>query len=135
MLIESALKESAPSQDDRDARRAESTDAHVASVEPSPYQPLSEEQALIVHIALDECEVTISDLEDELIEALEASEIGEVDGHELGPNYLTFYMYGPDAEAMWRSCRTVVSAWNLPKGSYVEIRYGDVGTQSRRITF
>lgn len=65
------------------------------------------EQAVIVEYSLvgasevDRPFDSVSDLEDQLIAAIEAAGAGEFDGNLFGPDEVTLYAYGPDADRLF----------------------------------
>jgi hypothetical protein len=60
------------------------------------------------------------DLEDRLEELLDGSNVGELDGDEIGMGFWTLYSYGPDANALWDAIQPTLREYNPPAGSYVE---------------
>lgn len=70
-----------------------------------------------------ECDVAT--LENRLEEVLEAGGQGELDGHETGPENTTLFLYGPDAEALFRAVEPVLRAYPLCRGARVTIRQSD----------
>ena len=66
-------------------------------------------------------------LESELEAALEQSEAGEVDGNEIAVNGEDgfIFMYGPDAEAMFKAVENVLRASEVTKGGEITLRFGD----------
>jgi tetratricopeptide (TPR) repeat protein len=75
-----------------------------------------------------ECDVTT--LENCLEDVLENGEVGELDGHETGPENTTLFLYGADAEALFRAVEPVLQDYPLCRGARVTIRQDD---QERRI--
>jgi hypothetical protein len=66
-------------------------------------------------------------LEDELSEALEGTEIGEVDGHEVaidGSDGFLF-LYGPDADALFAAIEPILRKSPVMAGADATLRYGD----------
>lgn len=72
----------------------------------------------------------IATLENRLEEVLETGERGELDGHETGPENTTLFLYGADAEALFRAVEPVLQDYPLCRGARVTIRQGH---QERRI--
>jgi len=72
-------------------------------------------------------------LEEELISALENSGVGEFDGDEVAVDgsAATLYMYGPDAERLFRAVEPILRNSPLCRGATVEIRSGNVGAATR----
>jgi tetratricopeptide (TPR) repeat protein len=75
-----------------------------------------------------ECDITT--LENRLEEVLETGECGELDGHETGPESTTLFLYGADAEALFRAVEPVLQDYPLCQGACVTIRQDD---QERRV--
>jgi hypothetical protein len=66
----------------------------------------------------------VSTLEEQLIEAVEAAGAGEFDGLEFGPAEVILFMYGPDADALFRSVEPILRAYPLCENARVVIRPG-----------
>jgi tetratricopeptide (TPR) repeat protein len=71
----------------------------------------------------------IATLENRLEEVLEMSGLGELDGHEIGPESTVLFLYGADAEALFRAVEPVLLDYPLCRGARLRIRQGD---QERR---
>lgn len=67
--------------------------------------PLLTEQAVIVRAIVDGNEEqafeALTELEDQLNEAIKAALAGELDGNEMSQYELVLHMYGPDAEKLF----------------------------------
>ncbi len=72
----------------------------------------------------------IATLENRIEEVLEIDQTGELDGHETGPEHTTLFLYGADAEALFRAVEPVLQDYPLCRGARVTIRQDD---QERRI--
>jgi tetratricopeptide (TPR) repeat protein len=70
-------------------------------------------------------ECDIATLENRLEELLEAGGQGELDGHETGPENTTLFLYGPDAEALFRAVEPVLRDYPLCRGARVTVRQSD----------
>jgi hypothetical protein len=66
----------------------------------------------------------LEDLEDRLDDLLDGSDVGELDGNEVGMGFWTLYFYVPDANALWDAIQPTIRDYGPPTGSYVEKRYG-----------
>jgi len=66
----------------------------------------------------------IATLENRLEAALEPGEQGELDGHETGPEHTTLFLYGADAEVLFRAVEPVLRDYPLCQGARVTIRQG-----------
>lgn len=106
-----------------------------ANAAPSP------EEAVLVHIDSSELsadileEYDLSTLEDQLIEVIAQGELGEFDGNEVevgGPG-ATLYMYGPDAERLFRGVEEVLRSYPLTAHATVVIRKGGPGASQREV--
>jgi tetratricopeptide (TPR) repeat protein len=75
-------------------------------------------------------ECDIATLENRLKTVLEEGEHGELDGHETGPENTTLFLYGADAEALFRVVDPVLRGYQLCRGARVTIRQDD---QERRV--
>ncbi len=79
-------------------------------------------------------------LEDDVADAIEASGVGEYDGHELGlleDDDAFLFMYGPSADTLYETVRPVLEANALLRGGEATLRYGgpdEEGAQERRIS-
>jgi len=95
------------------------------------------EQALIIEldgVALPAhvyAENDTSTLEDLLQDAI--GELGTCDGGEHGPESSRIFIYGADAEALYRAASGVLAAYPLAAGALVTIRQGPPGSSQREI--
>ncbi|KFG68749.1 hypothetical protein [Microvirga sp. BSC39] len=71
-------------------------------------------------------EYTLSGLESQLEVALGA--LGEIDGHARGAEDTIIYLYGRDAEAMYRAVERILKTHPLAQDASVTIRKGPPGT-------
>ena len=67
----------------------------------------------------------VATLENRLEAILEDGEHGELDGHETGPENTTLFLYGADAEALFRVVEPVLRDYPLCRGARVTIRQDD----------
>jgi tetratricopeptide (TPR) repeat protein len=67
-----------------------------------------------------ECDVAT--LENRLEEVLDMAGCGELDGHETGPENTTLFLYGEDAEALFRAVDPILREYPLCRGARVTIR-------------
>jgi hypothetical protein len=65
-------------------------------------------------------------LEDELRHAISEAAVGEYDGHEIPEDGSDgfFYMYGPDAEALYRVIRPLLAGSSFMHGATVTLWFG-----------
>lgn len=94
--------------------------------------PDSYEQAVIVHIPLsgdsgteDELD-RLFNLECELAFEVKAANAGGYDGNEIGGGLFTIFVYGKDADRLAGLTVDVLRRWEIPAGSYLIKRYGDL---------
>lgn len=102
----------------------------------APATPAGQEQALLIRLdggalpgaahIVDE----VAALEDELDAALGG--IGELDGHDIGMGEAIIYLYGNDAEAMFRAVESILRAHTLAVGATAILRFGPPGAAERR---
>jgi hypothetical protein len=97
----------------------------------------AEEQALIVTLILSDSDdpERIYALEDKLTAAIKKASAGEFDGDEFGKGTCTLYMYGTDAERLYRTTIQVLRDYHPAKGSYLVKRFGKPGARQERIEF
>ena len=103
------------------------------------------EQAVIVHIPFstdafgtDEEQEAAFALETELEEAVNASGLGEFDGNEFGGGECVFFIYGPDADALYGHIEPVLRSNPLAAGGFAIKRYGeasDADAREARVTW
>ena len=67
-------------------------------------------------------ECDLATLENRLEDALNEGEHGELDGHETGPENTTVFLYGADAEVLYRAVEPVLRDYPLCRGARVTIR-------------
>lgn len=60
-------------------------------------------------------------------------DLGEVDGHAIGATDTIIYLYGPDAEAMYRAVERILKTHPLAQDASVTIRKGPPGTARHEI--
>ena len=60
-------------------------------------------------------------------------ELGEVDGHAVGATDTIIYLYGPDAEAMYRAVERILKTHPLAQDAGVTIRKGPPGTARHEV--
>lgn len=72
----------------------------------------------------------LATIEGQLSAIVEEEALGELDGHEFGPRNTTIFLYGTDAEAMFRAIEPALREYPLCQGARVTIRQG---TTERRV--
>jgi hypothetical protein len=112
--------------------------AFFAEIE-EPTEAHSTEQAVLVYLdgrslpAEVYQEYDVGGLEDQLRPLLEQTGVGDYDGDEFGPEEVTLFMYGPDAEALFRVIEPALLAYPLCQNARVIIRPGGPRTRGREI--
>ena len=99
------------------------------------------EQAVLLYLKLSDDNFGESEereavfkLEDELEKKIAAASVGELDGHEFGEGFATFYMYGPDADKLFDAVIDTIRKVKLRTGSYIIKRYGEPGAREERVS-
>ncbi|MDA8346497.1 MAG: hypothetical protein M0Z66_13590 [Thermaerobacter sp.] len=98
---------------------------------------MDDEQAVIIWVKLSDDtwgsakESTAIQAIEELLDQSITPDIGEYDGHEKALGWFTMYLYGPNADRLWRLASNLIAEW--PKGSYVVKRYGPPGATEVRL--
>ena len=104
---------------------------------PAPEPP---QQAVLVYLdgtglpehVYEEC--GLATIEDMLIEVIDREELGEFDGNEVGPDTVTLFMYGPDAERLFGGIEATLREYPLCQRARVVIRQGAPGAPQREVT-
>jgi hypothetical protein len=95
----------------------------------------SSEHAVLIHLKTSDIEFDqVAETENELIKAVQEEGLGEVEGHELAVDgsEVVYYVYGPDADALFAAVEPVIRRFPAREGSYVIRRYGDVDDPDAR---
>ncbi|SEO40420.1 hypothetical protein SAMN05660816_02833 [Niastella yeongjuensis] len=66
------------------------------------------------------------ELEDMLEKVVTENEVGEYDGHEIAMDYGdgTLYMYGPNAESLFKTVQPVLKECDFMNGAKAKLRFG-----------
>ena len=97
------------------------------------------EQAVIVRLsppprrASTEPEEDLWTLETLLTDVIERQGLGEYDGNEVGEDGATLFMYGSNAEDLFRGVEATLRASSLCQNARVQIRPGPLGTAHREV--
>ena len=97
------------------------------------------EQAVIVRLspprrrASTEPEEDLWTLETLLTDVIERQGLGEYDGNEVGEDGATLFMYGANAEDLFRGVEATLRASSLCENARVQIRPGPPGTAHREV--
>ncbi len=97
-----------------------------------PGEPAAE-HAVIAHFNYGQTDLApLSALEDELIKAIAQASAGEFDGNEVATDGSDgfLYMYGPDADGLYRAIEPVLAASPLMRGATVTLRFGPPGEET-----
>jgi len=88
---------------------------------------LPQEHAVIVHFnyAIEGLD-SLYKLEDKLEEVILEKKVGEYDGHEIAMDYSDgyLYMYGPNAEYLFKVVKPILEASKFMKGAKATLRFG-----------
>lgn len=106
---------------------------------PAPENGGGNEQAVLVYLdgaglpdnVYEEYDVVT--LEDRLIDVIERERAGGYDGNEYGPDVVTLYMYGPDAERLFSLIEPILRSYPLCENARVVIRKGKPGAQEHEV--
>lgn len=88
---------------------------------------LPEEQAVVVHFQFGSKNLEgLFKAEDQLEAAILSSRSGEMDGHEIAADGsdVFFYMYGPNADRLFKAIEPVLKSISFMRGAEVTRRYG-----------
>ncbi len=69
---------------------------------------------------------TLYSLEDELEQVIAKNKVGEYDGHEISIDYndAILYMYGPNAEVLYKTIKSTLLTKDFMKGAKAKLRFG-----------
>jgi hypothetical protein len=98
-----------------------------------------DQQAVLIHLdgtslpdaVYEQCDLAA--LENDLIAAIEKEHLGEFDGNEMGPAETMLYLYGPDANRLFKGIEPLLLASPLCQNARVVIRTGGPGAPSTEV--
>jgi hypothetical protein len=97
---------------------------------------LGKEHAVIVHFTYykDDLE-PLHELERKLEEEIKEKNVGEYDGHEIAVDMSDgfLYMYGPNAENLFKAIKHTLEETDFTKGSLATLRFGRPGSDAQEI--
>jgi hypothetical protein len=85
------------------------------------------EHAVIIHFSYGSTNLQhVFALEDQLRSVVSEAGVGEYDGHEVAEDGSdgSYYIYGPDAEALFRVISPLLAAYPFMRGAKVTLRFG-----------
>ena len=85
------------------------------------------EHAVIAHFNYNKDDLQpLHDLEDRLEKEIEKRKIGIYDGHEVATDYSDgfIYMYGPNAEVLFKGVKDILESTDFMIGSTIKLRFG-----------
>ena len=88
------------------------------------------EQAVVVEFNYGlESTDAIFALEDQLEAAIEEAQVGDFDGDEIAADLSDgfLYMYGPDADAVFKVIEPILKSVGFMRGAKVKLVYGELG--------
>jgi hypothetical protein len=74
----------------------------------------------------------LMELEQRLEQSIKKAGVGEFDGNEFGDGECVWYMYGPDADALYRAVEPILREAATQAGSFVVKRRGAPGDPSAK---
>jgi hypothetical protein len=92
--------------------------------------PGSKFQAVMIHIPQVDFDQS-TPLEDELAAVMEPTAIGYHDGNEIGGGETTLWLFGIDAEAVFRHIEPTLRKSSFCNGARVVLRFGEFGSPER----
>ena len=87
----------------------------------------AEEHAVIVYFDYKKPDLKpLHKLADTLEKIINDHSVGEYDGHEMAVNYNDgiLYMYGPNAETLFKAIKPVLEATDYMQGAIAKLRFG-----------
>jgi len=111
----------------------------VAAARPPARKKIGAEHAVVVYIdgtglsADDHDKYDLETIETELLGLIDANDVGEYDGNEVGEGGATLFMYGPDGERLFATVEPALRAYPLTTHARVVIRAGPPGAPQREV--
>ena len=93
------------------------------------------EQAVLIHISTSGVDPRhVFNVEDDLTASVDGQGLGEVDGNDvaLDGSEVIYYIYGPDADAIFAAVEPVIRRFPPGSGSYAIKRYGEADDPDAR---
>lgn len=101
--------------------------------EPEASGPEPDQHAVLLHFGLESrgwrSRERLDRLEEDLSEAVEEQGVGEFDGVDHGSQDATFYLYGPDGDALWAAVEPILRSAKI--AARVVVRAGGPGATER----
>jgi hypothetical protein len=94
------------------------------------------EHSVIVHFSYYKDDLDpLHALERKLEEVIKETGVGEYDGHEIAVDMSDgfLYMYGPDAEALFKSVKPTLEQTDFVQGAVATLRFGGPGSGAKEI--
>ena len=107
-------------------------DRYLKSKLTAPPPACAEEQEVLINFANEDLEGS-TPLQLALHELLTNSEVGMFDGNEVGADTLVLFLYGPDAELLFRHIEPVLRADEFCRGAKAVIRWGGPNAPQREV--
>jgi len=108
-------------------------DRFKKSKAPAEGSPASGEQAILIYVQGEDLEGSIP-IQDKLYVLLEDSSLGMFDGNEVGGGELVLFLYGPDAELLFKHIEPTLKEDGFCNGAKAIIRFGGPGAPQREVT-
>jgi hypothetical protein len=90
------------------------------------------EQAVLLHLEGEDFDIMLQ-ISEKLTEAIEGNNLGAFDGNEIGGNETVLFMYGPDAELIFKQIEPILRDDEFCRGARVIIRWGAPGAPQREV--
>jgi hypothetical protein len=90
----------------------------------------SDPHAVLVHIAQIDFDQSVP-LEEELIALMEPTDIGYHDGNEIGGGETTLWLFGVDAEQLFKFIEPTLRSNPFSKNAKITLRFGQHGSPER----
>jgi len=98
-------------------------------------QPIKEHAVIIYFNYGIESLDPLYNLEDKLTGVIIEKKVGKYDGHEIAMDNSdgSLYMYGPDAETLFKAIKPTLEDCKFMKGARVYLRFGPIGEETKDI--
>jgi hypothetical protein len=108
-------------------------DRYLKSKLQTPAPDCAEEQAVLIYFTNEDLDGSIP-LQERLHKLLTESSVGMFDGNEVGGGELVIYLYGPDAELLFKHIEPTLRADEFCTGARAVIRWGGPNAPQREVS-
>jgi len=90
------------------------------------------QQSVLLYLEGEDFDIMLQ-ISEKLTEAIESNKLGMFDGNEIGGNMTVLFMYGPDAELLFKHIEPILREDEFCRGAKAIIRWGGPGAPQREV--